>query len=277
MEERPSYFSILTADVRYDKRLSASEKVLYSEITALANKEGYCYATNRYFAELYECTEKTISVQIKKLAEFGYVTTSIENGYKRKIYIGYKEDLQKSNTPLYENVIPPLQKSNTPPLQKCKANNTSINNTNNNYEKKEESEPPKNDFEEISKEYDKRYPCTLSSYKSRQLADILDNYGKEAVLFAIRESFTANVKRPIEYIRSVAMNKAREIENSADNSKVEKIVKSKKEEMKASDDFKEAMKAYEQAKKNGYGRSMFEFIKEFKDKRGEISGAGVAT
>ena len=269
MEERPSYFSILTADVRYDKRLSASEKVLYSEITALANKEGYCYATNGYFAKLYEVAESTISVQIKKLAECGYVTISIENGYKRKIYIGYKEDLEKSNTPLYENLIPPLEKS--------KDNNTSINNTNNNYEKKEEGEPQKNDFVEISKEYDKRYPSTLSSYKSRQLADILQNYGKEATLFAIRESFSRNAKKPIDYIRSVAMNKAREIESNADNSKVEKIVKSKKEEMKASDDFKEAMKAYEQAKKNGYGRSMFEFIKEFKDKRGETSGTGVAT
>ena len=279
MEERPSYFSILTADVRYDNRLSASEKVLYSEITALANKEGYCYATNRYFAELYECTEKTISVQIKKLAEFGYVTISIENGYKRKIYIGYKEDLQKSNTPLYENVIPPLQKSNTPPLQKCKANNTSINNTNNNYEKKEESEPPKNDFEEISKEYDKRYPCTLSSYKSRQLADILDNYGKEAVLFAIRESFTANVKRPIEYIRSVAMNKAREIENNKEipQSKLDGILESKKEKMKPTNDFAKAMKAYEEAKKHGETRSMFEFINDYKAKAGEMSGTGVTT
>lgn len=210
--EKPSYFSILTADVRYDKRLSASEKVLYSEITALANKEGYCYATNGYFAKLYEVAESTISVQIRKLAECGYLTISIENGYKRKIYIKYMGDLEKSNTPLLENLKGDLEKSNTPPLEKSKHNNTSNNNLTNNYEKKE-SEPGQTDFAEISKEYDKRYPMTLSSFKSQQLADILANYGKEATLFAIRESLTANAVKPIEYIRSVAMNYSRKKEN----------------------------------------------------------------
>jgi HAD superfamily hydrolase (TIGR01484 family) len=81
-----------------------------------------------------------------------------------------------------------------------------------NYEKKE-SEPGQTDFAEISKEYDKRYPMTLSSYKSQQLADILENYGKEATMFAIRESLTANAMKPIEYIRSVAMNYSRKKEN----------------------------------------------------------------
>ena len=54
---------------------------------------------------------------------------------------------------------------------------------------------------------------TLSSFKSQQLADILANYGKEATLFAIRESLTANAVKPIEYIRSVAMNYSRKKEN----------------------------------------------------------------
>lgn len=203
MEEKPSYFSILTADVRYDKRLSASEKIMYSEITALTNKDGYCYATNGYFAKLYECTEKTISLQISKLAECGYISVVVENGCKRKIYLNIV-GTKKCNTPHYKNVIPPLQK--------CKDNNTSINNLANNYEKKE-SEPGQTDFAEVSKEYDKRYPMTLSSYKSQQLADILENYGKEATMFAIRESLTANAMKPIEYIRSVAMNYSRKKEN----------------------------------------------------------------
>ena len=52
MEEKntPNYFGILPANVRYDKRLKPMEKILYTEITALANKKGYCYATNSYFA-----------------------------------------------------------------------------------------------------------------------------------------------------------------------------------------------------------------------------------
>ena len=55
MEEKntPNYFGILPANVRYDKRLKPMEKILYTEITALSNAKGYCYATNSYFAKLY--------------------------------------------------------------------------------------------------------------------------------------------------------------------------------------------------------------------------------
>ena len=50
---------------------------------------------------------------------------------------------------------------------------------------------------------------TLSSYKSQQLEDIFNNYGKDAVLFAIREARSGNAKQPIPYIRTVAMNYSR--------------------------------------------------------------------
>jgi len=54
--ELPSYYAIIPATVRYENRLKSAEKLLYSEITALANKNGYCFAQNKYFAELYNVT-----------------------------------------------------------------------------------------------------------------------------------------------------------------------------------------------------------------------------
>lgn len=126
MQEKPNYYSILTACVRYDERLSSSEKLLYSEITALANKEGYCYATNGYFAKLYGCTESTISVQISNLAKCGYIVPVLEEGYKRRIYLNTGV-LGKSNTPLVKNQKGVLEKSNPPPFEKSKHNNTSNN------------------------------------------------------------------------------------------------------------------------------------------------------
>ena len=47
--EQPSYFSILTADVRYDKRLSDFARLLYSDITALCNKQGLLLCDQRLF------------------------------------------------------------------------------------------------------------------------------------------------------------------------------------------------------------------------------------
>lgn len=40
MEHLPSYYSIIPATIRYDKELKANEKLLYGEITALAQVQG---------------------------------------------------------------------------------------------------------------------------------------------------------------------------------------------------------------------------------------------
>jgi uncharacterized phage protein (TIGR02220 family) len=73
MEEKPSYYSILTANVRYDERLSANEKILFSEITALSGKYGYCAARNGYFSKLYNVSDRSITRWIKHLRELEYL------------------------------------------------------------------------------------------------------------------------------------------------------------------------------------------------------------
>ena len=64
--DKPAFFAILPAAVRYDTRLKPMERILYSEITALADQTGYCYASNRYFIELYGAGERTVQGWIKK-------------------------------------------------------------------------------------------------------------------------------------------------------------------------------------------------------------------
>ena len=44
---RDSYYAILPANVRYDGRLGASEELMFAELTALAQKDGYAFAGNR--------------------------------------------------------------------------------------------------------------------------------------------------------------------------------------------------------------------------------------
>jgi hypothetical protein len=39
MAEKPSFYAILPADVRYAEDLTSLQKILYAEITALTNKE----------------------------------------------------------------------------------------------------------------------------------------------------------------------------------------------------------------------------------------------
>ena len=77
MSEKPSYYATIPGYVRYDKDLKDKAKLLYGEITALSNKEGYCFASNNYFAELYEVSTQTIINMINNLVDKGYLERTI--------------------------------------------------------------------------------------------------------------------------------------------------------------------------------------------------------
>ncbi|PCF70708.1 alpha/beta hydrolase [Staphylococcus delphini] len=129
MTDQPSYYSIITANVRYDNRLTDSEKLLFAEITSLSNKYGYCTASNGYFAKLYEVTKVTVSRRIANLKECGYLQVEIireGNEIKqRKMY-----PLTEMIRPINTNDNTPINNSvNTPIITNVKENNTSNNNT----------------------------------------------------------------------------------------------------------------------------------------------------
>lgn len=86
------YYSIIPSKILYNKELKANEKLLYAMITSLACKEGYCFATNNYFAKELGVHPKTISSWISDLREKNYLKVDIvrnENKQiiQRKIYI----------------------------------------------------------------------------------------------------------------------------------------------------------------------------------------------
>lgn len=136
MEDKPNYYAILPAEVRYDDKLNSTEKLLYAEITALASKEGVCWASNQYFAKLYNVTPIYISMMIRKLKECGYIDTEI-------IYKKGTKVIQRRNIYLLKNsLIPIKQKFNTPIKLKFKENNINNNNINriipiNNFDKED--------------------------------------------------------------------------------------------------------------------------------------------
>ena len=132
--ERPGYYGILPANIRYDKNLKPMEKIMYSELTALSNKNGYCNATNSYFAELYEVSKNTVSLWIGDLEKAGYIKTKLiyESGTKnikeRRIYIA--DPITKNDDTYHEKEVDPITKNDDTPITKNREdNNTSINNT----------------------------------------------------------------------------------------------------------------------------------------------------
>ena len=140
-----SYYAIIPANVRYDKNLPDGAKLLYGEITALCNEVGYCWASNKYFADLYGKSSDTISRYISALAKNGYILSLVDNqeGNSRKIWIA--DPIGKNAATLSAKMPIPSPQKRSDPIRKnadiiIQYNNTLNNSTNNS------ASAEKNDF-----------------------------------------------------------------------------------------------------------------------------------
>jgi|TARA_R110001632_G_scaffold161505_1_gene279911 hypothetical protein len=134
--EKPSYYAILSAEVRYDERLKPMAKLMYAEITALCNMNGVCFAKNRYFSNLYNKGKGSISSYVNELVKYGYIST--EYSYK----IGTKE-IDKRYIKIIKGGVAINQDTL---LQKNEESNTIKINTNNSYNNIKRFKPPSLDL-----------------------------------------------------------------------------------------------------------------------------------
>jgi hypothetical protein len=71
--EKPNYYAVIPAEVRYNKKLTPNAKLLYAEITALCNMNGKCTASTQYFCRLYEVSKVSIQKWLKILEDNHYI------------------------------------------------------------------------------------------------------------------------------------------------------------------------------------------------------------
>ena len=77
MKEKPSYYAIIPAEVRYSKKLTPNAKLLYAEITALCNMNGKCTASTEYSCRLYEVSRGAVQNWLKMLDDNGYIDRTV--------------------------------------------------------------------------------------------------------------------------------------------------------------------------------------------------------
>ena len=146
MEDSKSYYAIIPANVRYDNELPPNAKLLYGEITALTNEKGLCWASNDYFAKLYNVSKTSVSKWISILVEKGYIFNKII--YKE----GSKEILNR-----YLSLV------KYPIEEKLKENNTYMNNTDE-YKESISKDIPKKVFRKPTIEEIKSYCKERNNY-----------------------------------------------------------------------------------------------------------------
>ena len=128
--EKPGYWAVIPAKVRYDEELRPNAKLLYAEITALSNAEGYCWASNDRLAAWYGISPKTVGALIQQLAEKGYITVELLRDESRaitgrRIWIDRPTD---AAPPILKNEETPLKNEETPILKNEERNNTRVKN-----------------------------------------------------------------------------------------------------------------------------------------------------
>ena len=111
---KPHYYAVIPAKVRYAKGITPNAKLLYAEITALCNMNGRCNASTKYFCNLYEVSRSSIQNWLKSLEDNNFIIRDVK--YKQ----GSRE-IESRYIKLVDN-----------PKLKISTDNTNINITNTN-------------------------------------------------------------------------------------------------------------------------------------------------
>lgn len=114
-EENGGYYSIIPAEVRFDKNLSPNAKLLYGDISGLCNKQRYCWASNAWLGERSDCDARSISRWVSELEAAGHIIVQIEEMHRRKIFLSKGYD--NSVVGVRQNVLHSIKssiKENTP-------------------------------------------------------------------------------------------------------------------------------------------------------------------
>ncbi len=218
--DEPSYFATIPANVRYDKNLKDKAKLLYGEITALCNKDGFCWAKNEYFADLYGVTKTTVSTLIKNLVDNGYI--------KSKII--YKEGTKEILNRYLSIVIDPLKK------------NLKDNNINIIINKKEEEKEKIIDF------YNNNFGLITPYIAENIFSYLEDGLQQDLIIRAMEEAVSNNIRK-WNYVKTIlndcVNNQIKTLEQYTikqrefKNKKANKTTANKKQEVTYNTDFSE--------------------------------------
>ena len=201
-QNKPAYYAVIPSCVRYCEELKYPERLLYGEITALAGKEGYCFATNRYFAELYKVIPGTISRWINHLEKLGFIKVNIIRDERnqiieRRIYINVINSDELPFTYKQNSRYPYEQNSSYSMSRIAKDNNINIRiDRFFNYIIKKEKQNPEN----FSKSEEIEFWETIEKLEFNYTEKMINTFTKEnieklkIIIYALKELFMSSRK-----------------------------------------------------------------------------------
>src|SRR5699024_6511385 len=196
-------YAILPAAIIYDNNLTDSEKLLVCELTALSNKMGYCYASNKYLSGIFNVTVETVSRRINRLKNKGYLRVELIRDGKeikeRHIYplmdvsMGIDANVKRGIDANVKRGIDANVKENI-----LYNNNLNNNNLNNN----------KDDGVDVGVVFDSFNELgfgTINGYTAEQIAEWSKTFEPKVIIKAMKLASNNN-KRTMSYVNGILKN-----------------------------------------------------------------------
>jgi len=173
----PSFYAIIPAHVRYCKELEPNAKLLYGELTALCSIEGFCWAGNSHFANLYNVDISTVKRWLTSLKEQNFIKIEIIiEGMQRSRKIWISPEIQKYSTKAQKRADVSSKMS-----RRELKNEPYINTYSNTEEKREEAQAPAPTFMNFKRLRinEGKFASLLGTYgieKVEEMMERLDEY-----------------------------------------------------------------------------------------------------
>ena len=175
---KANYYAIIPANVRYSN-MKANSKLLYGEISALSNKHGFCFATNKYFAELYNVNKNTISLWIKELFDNHFIDVYIERDESKQVIQRRLSITKNNDTPITIKDDSPITK------------NVEYNNINNNTTSYNSIEERKQKFVDEVKE---TYNGVLNDQQAIEFVEYWCESNSKRMRFEMEKTWNLNLR-----------------------------------------------------------------------------------
>lgn len=122
----PGYTALLPPAVRYDQELRPAAKLLYAEISAMADVTGFCWASNRYLGALMGLAKRTVTELLAQLEDRGYIMCEVLKDEKgaiteRRLFITDAGLMRLP--PVTKNTHPPIAENRYTPIAENRAEN----------------------------------------------------------------------------------------------------------------------------------------------------------
>lgn len=115
-QQLPGYFLLIPSHLVDNPNIDDATALLYGRIVSLSNNKGYCFASDKYLAELTGVSSKEIGKRLLVLEKNGYITRETKKvglRWDRKIYpnFNYESAIRRTRTRHTADIEPAIRRT----------------------------------------------------------------------------------------------------------------------------------------------------------------------